>query len=153
MQCYLLFPWKELSFDLGTTNNSLLPLTLLEGHSDIFLQIITPDIWYTLDTWRKLYWGVTQGKIPNLLKITVLCLPNTQFSKERQNKTKAVYDGLAIYKTQLPQQTNNSHLLLSGFPKLSAWNHGTDSSWNHNGSWTPDTIIPLPVNTFTCLWG
>lgn len=134
MQCYFLFPWKELRFDLGTTNNSLLPLTLLEGHSDIFLQIITPDIWQTLDTWRKLHRGVTQGKNPNLLKITVLFLPNTQVSKERQNKTKAVHDGLEIYKTQLPQQTNSSHLLLSGFARLSAWNHGTDSSWNHNGS-------------------
>lgn len=116
MQHYLLFPWKELRFDLGTTNNTLLPLTLLEGHSDIFLQIITPDIWNTLDAWGKLYRGVTQGKIPDLLKITVLFLPNNQFSKERQKETKAVHDGLVIYKT--PGIPRNSHLLLSGFSRL-----------------------------------
>lgn len=135
MQRYLLFPWKELRFDLGTTNNTLLPLTLLEGHSDIFLQIITLDIWYTLDAWRKLYRGVTQGKIPGLLKIP-LFLPNTQFSKERQNKTKAVHDGLVIYKTQLPKKTQTKPIpicyLVTSLGSLSVWNHGTDSSWNHN---------------------
>jgi len=34
-------------FDLGTSNNSLLPPTLLEGRSDTLLQIIALDIWYT----------------------------------------------------------------------------------------------------------
>lgn len=50
------------------------------------------------------YRGVIQDKAPDLLKISVLFLANTRFSKERQNKTKALHNDLAIYKRQLTEE-------------------------------------------------
>ena len=55
-------------FDLGTTNNSLLSLTLLEGHSDILLQIIILDIRYTqmyVESYRGVYPGQDHGSTKN----------------------------------------------------------------------------------------